>query len=89
MRRRDFITVLAGLAAAWPRAAAAQARAVPVIGFLGGQAPDHALLAKFHQGLNAWGFFEGRNVAIEYRWALDRVNAFPIWRLSWFGIGSR
>ncbi len=77
MRRRDFITVLAGLAAARPRAAAAQARAVPVIGFLGGQAPDHELLAKFHQGLNAWGFFEGRNVAIEYRWALDQSQQLP------------
>ena len=77
MRRRDFITVLAGFPAAWPHAAAAQARAVPVIGFLGGQAPDHVLLANFHQGLNAWGFFEGRNVAIEYRWALDQSQRLP------------
>ena len=52
-------------------------RAVPVIGFLGGQAPDHVLLANFHQGLNAWGFFEGRNVAIEYRWALDQSQRLP------------
>jgi putative ABC transport system substrate-binding protein len=77
MRRRDFITTFAGAAAAWPLAAIAQVRPVPVIGFLGGQAPDHALLSKFHEGLHELGYFEGRNVAIEYRWALDESQDLP------------
>src|SRR5258708_1020224 len=77
MRRRDFITTIAGAASAWSFAARAQVRSVPAIGFLGIQAPEHALLAKFHQGLNALGFFEGRNVTIEYRWALDENQQLP------------
>jgi putative ABC transport system substrate-binding protein len=77
MRRRDFITVLAGASAAWPRLAAAQGRSLPVIGYLGGQAPDHELLARFHQGLNESGYFEGRNVTIEYRWALNENQQLP------------
>jgi putative ABC transport system substrate-binding protein len=77
MRRRDFITILAGCAAAWPRVATAQVRAVPVIGYLGSQSPNREFLAKFHQGLNEWGYFEGRNVTIEYRWALNQIQKLP------------
>lgn len=77
MRRRDFITFLAGSVAAWPLNATAQRRADPTIGFLGPQSPNHEFLAKFHQGLNEWGYFEGRNVAIEYRWALNQHQQLP------------
>jgi putative ABC transport system substrate-binding protein len=69
MRRRDFITILAGSVTVWPLVATAQAPVVPVIGFLGSQSADPELLAKFHQGLNVLGYFQHQNVAIEYRWA--------------------
>jgi putative ABC transport system substrate-binding protein len=72
MRRRDFIRILAGSAATWPLVATAQAPVVPVIGFLGSQSGDPELLAKFHQGLNELGYFQGRNVEIEYRWAFNQ-----------------
>jgi putative ABC transport system substrate-binding protein len=72
MKRSTFITVLAGVAVAWPLVAIAQAPTAPVIGFLGAQSPDPQLLAKFHQGLNEFGYVQDRNVGIEYRWAFNQ-----------------
>jgi putative ABC transport system substrate-binding protein len=72
MKRREFIKFAAASAIASPLIARAQDRAAPVIGFLGFEAVDPNILAKFKQGLNEWGYFEGKNVRTEYRWEADR-----------------
>jgi len=80
MRRREFIAIFAGAAGTWPRDTLAQQSAIPVIGFLSSASPGPyaGRVAAFRKGLNEAGYIEGRDLAIEFRWAQGQYDRLPV-----------
>ena len=79
MRRREFVALLGGAAAAWPIAARAQQSAVPVVGLITGFSADAAAryVAAFRKGLNQTGYVEGQDVTVEYHWLEGHYDRLP------------
>jgi hypothetical protein len=79
MRRREFITLLGGSAAAWPLAARGQQAAMPIVGFVAGRSIEASArpAAALRKGLNETGYVEGRNVMVEYHWLEDKYDRVP------------
>jgi hypothetical protein len=79
MKRREFITLLCGVATAWPLTARAQQTGMPVVGFIRNGSAETAAryVAAFRKGLNETGYVEGQNVTVEYHWLEGRYDRLP------------
>src|SRR5215213_5395766 len=79
MKRRDFLALLGAAAATRPLAASSKQKAMPVIGFLlpSSRAYSAPYVAAFHEGLNEFGYIEGKNIAFEYRWVEGHYDQMP------------
>ena len=79
MKRREFITLIGGAAAAWPLASRAQQTAMPIVGLVGPRSPEEStrLVAAFRKALNETGYIEAQNVMVEYHWLEGKYDRLP------------